>query len=69
MNQFKHAIINPIERFVFCSVSGREDLVQVRGYCGGLDPTVNYMPIKDARNFYRRLMTCGEQYVVTPHTN
>lgn len=69
MNQFKYAIANPIERYVFCSVAGREDLVQIKGYCGGLDPTVSYLPIEDARAYYRRLMSCGEQYKVTSHTN
>ncbi len=69
MNQFKHAIANPIERYVFCSVPGREDLVQIKGYCGGLDPAVSYSSIEDARQEYRKLMGCGMQFKVTPYTN
>lgn len=69
MNQFKYAIANPVERYVFCSVPGREDLIQIKSFFGGLDPAVSYLPIEDARAYYRRLMTCGEQYKSTPHTD
>lgn len=69
MNQFKHAIANPIERYVFCSVPGREDLVKIKNYFGGLDPAVSYLPIEDARACYRRAMSCGMQFKVTPYTD
>ncbi|OUU25251.1 MAG: hypothetical protein CBB97_10185 [Candidatus Endolissoclinum sp. TMED37] len=69
MKQFKYAIANPIERYVFCSVPGREDLVKIKGFFGGLDPTVSYLNLDDARNEYRRLMSMDQQFKVTPYTD